>query len=203
MQTMSKNWNYILVCMCTQKKKTYHTQILKKEGSLNLLTTGFWYHFIFCVLKQQFFPWNCPIFKKNSGEPPSFSRIIIDQEIWTKIANFSVKFWFSNERLTRLVYCLKYYMCFPVKLKIKAAIEIEIGKRSHFQFSKGRKIWGPMMSKLFPLIFFIQNIPDITHDALKLEKSAISKVHKSIICIFKNDKKSHFAPEKRLKLPKM
>ena len=41
------------------------------------------------------------------------------------------------------------------------------------------------------------------HSALKLEKSAISKVQKSIICIFKNGKKSIFAPEKSLKLPKM
>ena len=41
------------------------------------------------------------------------------------------------------------------------------------------------------------------HSALKLEKSAISIVQKHIICIFKNDKKSLFAPEKSLKLPKM
>ena len=40
------------------------------------------------------------------------------------------------------------------------------------------------------------------HSALKLEKSAISKVQKNIICIFKNGKKSIFAPEKILKLPK-
>ena len=40
------------------------------------------------------------------------------------------------------------------------------------------------------------------HSALKLEKSAISKVQKSIICIFKNGKKSIFAQEKSLKLPK-
>ena len=39
--------------------------------------------------------------------------------------------------------------------------------------------------------------------ALKLEKSAISKVQKHIICIFKNGKKSIFAPVKSLKLPKM
>ena len=32
------------------------------------------------------------------------------------------------------------------------------------------------------------------HSALKLEKSAISKVQKNIICIFKNGKKSIFAP---------
>ena len=44
---------------------------------------------------------------------------------------------------------------------------------------------------------------NIFHSALKLEKSAISKVQKSIICIFKNGKKSIFAPEKSLKLPKM
>ena len=43
----------------------------------------------------------------------------------------------------------------------------------------------------------------LPHSALKLEKSAISKVQKSIICIFKNGKKSIFAPEKSLKLPKM
>ena len=41
------------------------------------------------------------------------------------------------------------------------------------------------------------------HSALKLEKSAISKVQKNIICIFKNGKKSIFAPEISLKLPKM
>ena len=42
------------------------------------------------------------------------------------------------------------------------------------------------------------------HSALKLEKkSAISKVQKHIICIFKNGKKSIFALEKSLKLPKM
>ena len=34
------------------------------------------------------------------------------------------------------------------------------------------------------------------HSALKLEKNAISKVQKIIICIFKNCKKSIFAPEK-------
>ena len=44
---------------------------------------------------------------------------------------------------------------------------------------------------------------DARHSALKLEKSAISKVQKHIICIFKNGKKSIFAPEKSLKLPKM
>ena len=43
----------------------------------------------------------------------------------------------------------------------------------------------------------------VLHSALKLEKSAISKVQKHIICIFKNGKKSIFAPEKSLKLPKM
>ena len=41
------------------------------------------------------------------------------------------------------------------------------------------------------------------HSALKLEKSANSKVQKYIICIFKNGKKSIFAPEKSLKLLKM
>ena len=40
------------------------------------------------------------------------------------------------------------------------------------------------------------------HSALKLEKSEIPKVQKSIICILKNGKKSIFAPEKCLKLPK-
>ena len=41
------------------------------------------------------------------------------------------------------------------------------------------------------------------HSALKLEKSAISKVQKHIFCIFKNGKISIFAPAKSLKLPKM
>ena len=38
------------------------------------------------------------------------------------------------------------------------------------------------------------------YDALKLEKSAISKVQKHIICYFKNGKKSIFTPEKVRKL---
>jgi hypothetical protein len=38
------------------------------------------------------------------------------------------------------------------------------------------------------------------HSALKLEKSAISKVQKHIFCHFKNGKKSIFAVEKSLKL---
>ena len=38
------------------------------------------------------------------------------------------------------------------------------------------------------------------HNALKLEKSAISKVQKSISCNFKNGKKSIFAPEKMFKI---
>ena len=38
------------------------------------------------------------------------------------------------------------------------------------------------------------------HGALKLEKSAISKVQKHIFYYFKNGKKSIFAPEKSLKL---
>ena len=41
------------------------------------------------------------------------------------------------------------------------------------------------------------------HSALKLEKSVISKVQKHIFCNFKNGKKSIFAPEKSLKLPKL
>ena len=41
------------------------------------------------------------------------------------------------------------------------------------------------------------------HNALKLEKSAISKVQKHIFCYFKNWKKSIFAPKKSLKLQKM
>ena len=41
------------------------------------------------------------------------------------------------------------------------------------------------------------------HSALKLEKSAISKVQKNIIYISKMAKKSFFAPEKSSKLPKM
>ena len=45
--------------------------------------------------------------------------------------------------------------------------------------------------------------PRPAHSALKVEKSAISKVQKHIICIFKNGKKSIFATEKSLKLPKM
>ena len=46
-------------------------------------------------------------------------------------------------------------MCFPVKLKIKAAIEIEIGRRYHFQFSKGREIWSLIMwRKLLPPYYF-------------------------------------------------
>ena len=43
----------------------------------------------------------------------------------------------------------------------------------------------------------------LPHSTLKLEKSAISKVQKSIIRLFKNGKKSIFALEKSLKLPKM
>ena len=39
--------------------------------------------------------------------------------------------------------------------------------------------------------------------ALKWEKSAISKVQKHIFCNFKKVKKSIFAPEKSLKLPKI
>ena len=35
------------------------------------------------------------------------------------------------------------------------------------------------------------------HCALKLEKSAISKVQKNIICIFKNDKKNQFLHQKK------
>ena len=38
------------------------------------------------------------------------------------------------------------------------------------------------------------------HSALKLEKSAISKVQKHIIYIFKNGKKSIFVPEKTPKI---
>ena len=41
------------------------------------------------------------------------------------------------------------------------------------------------------------------HSALKLEKSAISKVQKHIFCNFKKGKKSIFAHGKSLKLPKM
>ena len=43
----------------------------------------------------------------------------------------------------------------------------------------------------------------IVYSALTLEKSAISKAQKHIICIFKNGKKSIFAHEEGLKLPKM
>ena len=38
------------------------------------------------------------------------------------------------------------------------------------------------------------------HSALKLEKSAISKVQKPIFCHFKNGKQLIFAPEKSVKL---
>ena len=38
------------------------------------------------------------------------------------------------------------------------------------------------------------------HSALKLEKSAISKAQKHIICIFNNGKKSIFAPENSQKI---
>ena len=41
-----------------------------------------------------------------------------------------------------------------------------------------------------------------THSALKLEKSAISKVQKHIFCYFKNGKKSIFARENSLKTTK-
>ena len=52
--------------------------------------------------------------------------------------------------------------------------------------------------------FFIQiKLFSSWQSALKLEKNAISKVQKHIFCIFKSGKKSIFAPEKSLKLPKM
>ena len=41
-----------------------------------------------------------------------------------------------------------------------------------------------------------------THSALELEKSAISKVQKSIIFIFKNGKKIHFCTRKKFKTTK-
>ena len=41
---------------------------------------------------------------------------------------------------------------------------------------------------------------EIRHSALKLEKSASSKVQKHIFCHFKYGKKSIFAPEKSLKI---
>ena len=44
---------------------------------------------------------------------------------------------------------------------------------------------------------------EVLHSALKLEKNCNFKSAKNIICIFKNGKKSIFAPEKSLKLPKM
>ena len=44
-------------------------------------------------------------------------------------------------------------------------------------------------------------LEDPGHSALKLEKSAISKVQKHIFCHFKNGKKSIFAQEKSLKKP--
>ena len=49
----------------------------------------------------------------------------------------------------------------------------------------------------------MQYVYCIVHSALKLEKSAISKMQKNLICIFKNGKKSISAQEKSLKLPKM
>ena len=53
------------------------------------------------------------------------------------------------------------------------------------------------------LCLFVDRCPRLKperHSALKLEKSAISKVQKSIIYIFKNGKKSIFAPEKSPKM---
>ena len=43
---------------------------------------------------------------------------------------------------------------------------------------------------------FVKKFNWCIRGALKLEKSAISKVQKHIFCIFKNGKKSIFAPEK-------
>ena len=41
---------------------------------------------------------------------------------------------------------------------------------------------------------------EVLHSALKLEKNCNFKSAKNIICIFKNGKKSIFAPEKSLKI---
>ena len=49
---------------------------------------------------------------------------------------------------------------------------------------------------------FLREKSKTSHSALKLEKSAISKVQKHIFYYFKNGKKSIFAQEKSLKLPK-
>ena len=52
-------------------------------------------------------------------------------------------------------------------------------------------------------MIFFREMKGTCHSALKLEKSAISKVQKQIFCYFKNGKKSIFAQEKFLKLPKI
>ena len=71
---------------------------------------------------------------------------------------------------------------------------ITLGKKLNCKFSIWRK-------KIFCSREI--DIPFIIHNALKLEKNAISKVQKHIFCYFKNGKKSIFALEKRLNLPKI
>ena len=55
---------------------------------------------------------------------------------------------------------------------------------------------GYLMKKIGYSVFSIS----ILHSALKLEKSAISKVQNHIFGDFKNGQKSIFAPEKSLEL---
>ena len=60
---------------------------------------------------------------------------------------------------------------------------------------------GPELCRSEPVETRLQI--QVIHSALKLEKSAVSKVQKHIFCHFKHGKKSIFAPETSLKLPKM
>ena len=53
------------------------------------------------------------------------------------------------------------------------------------------------------IAIFFSDQTAVLHSALKLEKKFNFKSTKHIICIFKNGKKSIFAPEKSLKLAKM
>ena len=48
--------------------------------------------------------------------------------------------------------------------------------------------------------WYVSSVCHNSHNALKLEKSAISKVQKHFFCYFKNGKKSIFAPEKSPKI---
>ena len=66
------------------------------------------------------------------------------------------------------------------------------------------EVWSKITKGLFLIAIYAERniskdaegLLELVHSALKLEKSAISKVQKHIICIFKNGKKSIFAPEK-------